>query len=63
MKTFSDNVDASMQKLKTVLASGLKQFKSSLSKSENAKLSEEIVNTIANDIKEYLVDINNVTID
>lgn len=63
MKSFPDNVDSSMQKLRTILASGLKQFKSSLSKSENAKLSEEIINTITSDIKEYLVNIHNVTID
>lgn len=63
MKSFADNVDASMQQLRTILASGLKQFKSSLSKSENAKLSEEIVNAITSNIKEYLVNIHNVTID
>lgn len=63
MQEFEDNVDASINKLRAIFQQGFKVVKSSQLQSDKKDLVNEITNEILQQIEEYLVDINNVTID
>lgn len=63
MQIFDDNIDSSINKLRAIFQQGFKVVKSNQLQSDKKELINEITNEILKQIEEYLVDINNVTID
>lgn len=64
MTAYSDNVGASMEKFRSILAGGLNNGFSSANKdAKSAALSEEIVNVVVAEIEKYLADILSMTVD
>ena len=66
MVPYSDNASASMSKIRSVLASAMKDgFKSALpeDKLRQGRLANEIVKTILLELETYIADMTNVAID